>query len=89
VVNQFNSKSWDVDGGAGATADGTRVHLSDYVGGTNQQWRAKSTGTGTYRFVARHSNKFLAVDGSSTANGAKLSQQSCNGSAAQSFRLSA
>ncbi|MBV2353907.1 RICIN domain-containing protein [Streptomyces sp. J2-1] len=87
VVNQHNNKSWDVDGGAGATADGAKVHLWDYVGGTNQQWRAESTGTGTYRFVARHSNKCLSIDGSSTANGAKVSQQSCNGSAAQSFRL--
>nr|WP_233841494.1 RICIN domain-containing protein [Streptomyces microflavus] len=40
-----------------------------------------------YRFVARHSGKCLAVDGSSTANGAKLSQQPCNNSPAQSFAL--
>ncbi|MEU8950370.1 RICIN domain-containing protein [Streptomyces sp. NPDC048489] len=87
VVNQFNNKSWDVDGGSGATADGTKVHLWDYVGGTNQQWRAETVASGQYRFVARHSNKCLAVDGSSTANGAKLSQQTCSGSTAQSFRL--
>ncbi|EGX58450.1 putative glycosyl hydrolase [Streptomyces zinciresistens K42] len=87
VVNQFNNKSWDVDGGSGATADGTKVHLWDYVGGTNQQWRAESVASGQYRFVARHSNKCLAVDGSSTADGAKLSQQTCSGSAAQTFRL--
>ncbi|MFJ3867609.1 RICIN domain-containing protein [Streptomyces nigra] len=87
VVNQHNNKSWDVDGGAGATADGTKVHLWDYVGVTNQQWRAEPLASGQYRFVARHSDKCLTVDGSSTANGAKLSQQSCSGSTAQSFRL--
>ncbi|MFE7034089.1 RICIN domain-containing protein [Streptomyces sp. NPDC057621] len=87
VVNQHNNKAWDVDGGSGATADGVKVHLWDYTGGTNQQWRAESVASGQYRFVARHSNKCLAVDGSSTANGAKLSQQTCSGSAAQSFRL--
>ena len=88
VVNQFNNKSWDVDGGSGATADGIKVHLWDYVGGTNQQWRIEAIGgVGQYRLVARHSGKCLTVDGSSTANGAMLSQQSCSGSAAQSFSL--
>ncbi|MFE6286616.1 RICIN domain-containing protein [Streptomyces sp. NPDC057877] len=88
VVNQHNAKAWDVDGGSGATADGVRVHLWDYVGGTNQQWRPEPVGTaGRYRFVARHSGKCLTVDGSSTANGARLSQQPCSGSPAQSFGL--
>ncbi|MFF7340523.1 RICIN domain-containing protein [Streptomyces sp. NPDC008163] len=88
VVNRHNSKVWDVDGGPGATASGTRVHLWSYVGGTNQQWRAEPSGTaGRYRFVARNSGKCLAVDGASTANGAHLSQQPCDGSAAQTFSL--
>lgn len=88
VVNRHNTKVWDVDGGPGATAAGTKVHLWSYVGGTNQQWRAESSGAvGQYRFVARNSGKCLAVDGASTANGAHLSQQSCDGSAAQRFAL--
>ncbi|NGO76304.1 glycosyl hydrolase [Streptomyces sp. YC504] len=88
VVNQFNSRAWDVDGGPGATADGTKVHLWSYEGGTNQQWRPEPVGTtGRYRFVARHSGKCLAVDGSSTANGARLSQQPCGSSTAQAFTL--
>ncbi|MGQ4490830.1 RICIN domain-containing protein [Streptomyces sp. 372A] len=88
VVNRHNGKVWDVDGGPGATASGTRVHLWSYVGGSNQQWRAEPSGTaGRYRFVARNSGKCLAVDGGSTANGAHLSQQPCDGSAAQAFSL--
>ncbi|MFC9177349.1 RICIN domain-containing protein [Streptomyces sp. NPDC057107] len=88
VVNRHNTKVWDVDGGAGATADGTKVHLWSYVGSTNQQWRPEPLATtGRYRFVARHSGKCLTVDSSSTANGARLSQQPCNGAAAQSFAL--
>ncbi|MEW1892627.1 RICIN domain-containing protein [Streptomyces sp. NBC_00523] len=88
VVNRHNSKVWDVDGGPGATASGTRVHLWSYVGGTNQQWRAEPSGAaGRYRFVARNSGKCLAVDDGSTANGAHLSQQPCDGSAAQTFSL--
>ncbi|WP_432063561.1 RICIN domain-containing protein [Streptomyces sp. S1] len=88
VVNQFNSRAWDVDGGPGATAAGIRVHLWSYVGGTNQQWRPEATGTtGQYRFVARHSAKCLAVDDASTADGARLSQRNCDGSAAQRFAL--
>ncbi|WP_408992709.1 RICIN domain-containing protein [Streptomyces sp. 1268] len=88
VVNRHNAKAWDVDGGPGATADGTRVHLWSYEGGVNQQWRPEAlAGAGQYRFVARHSGKCLAVDNSSTANGARLSQQPCSGSSAQVFSL--
>ncbi|MFJ6513488.1 RICIN domain-containing protein [Streptomyces sp. NPDC091406] len=87
VVNRHNAKAWDVDGGSGATADGARVHLWSYVGGVNQQWRAEARSGGQYRFVARHSGKCLGVDNSSTANGARLSQQTCSGSPAQAFTL--
>ncbi|MDX3594767.1 RICIN domain-containing protein [Streptomyces sp. ID03-2B] len=88
VVNRHNAKAWDVDGGAGATTDGTKVHLWSYEGGVNQQWRPEAlSGSGRYRFVARHSGKCLAVDNSSTADGARLSQQPCSGSAAQAFTL--
>ncbi|MFJ5778877.1 RICIN domain-containing protein [Streptomyces sp. NPDC093094] len=88
VVNQFNSRVWDVAGGPNATADGTRVHLWSYVGGTNQQWRPEPVGaTGRHRFVARHSGKCLAVDNGSAADGARLSQQPCSTSNAQTFTL--
>ncbi|WP_434598979.1 RICIN domain-containing protein [Streptomyces sp. A5-4] len=88
VVNRHNSKAWDVDGGPSATSNGAKVHLWTYGGGSNQQWRPEPVGTnGQYRFTARHSGKCLTVNGSSTANGAKLSQQSCDGSTAQAFTL--
>ncbi|WP_097870026.1 RICIN domain-containing protein [Streptomyces sp. rh34] len=88
VVNRHNAKAWDVDGGSGATADGVRVHLWSYEGGLNQQWRPETLAGGArYRFVARHSGKCLAVDNSSTADGARLSQQPCSGSPAQAFTL--
>ncbi|MFJ1801392.1 RICIN domain-containing protein [Streptomyces sp. NPDC088180] len=87
VVNRHNAKVWDVDGGSGATADGTKVHLWSYEGGVNQQWRPEALGGGQYRFVARHSGKCLGVDNSPTADGARLSQQSCSGSPAQAFTL--
>ncbi|MFD4025896.1 RICIN domain-containing protein [Streptomyces sp. NPDC058576] len=86
VVNRHNAKVWDVDG-SGATADGAKVHLWSYVGGVNQQWRPEALSGGRYRFVARHSGKCLDVDSSSTANGARLSQQPCSGSPAQAFSL--
>ncbi|WP_250292327.1 RICIN domain-containing protein [Streptomyces atroolivaceus] len=88
VVNRHNARAWDVDGGAGATGNGTRVHLWTYGGGSNQQWKPESAGGGgQYRFTARHSGKCLTVEGSSTADGARLSQQPCDGSAAQAFTL--
>lgn len=88
VVNRNGGKVWDVDGGPGATAAGTKVHLWSYVAGANQQWKAEPVGTaGQFRFVARHSGKCLSVDGASTANGARLSQQVCDGSSAQAFAL--
>ncbi|MFE9913113.1 RICIN domain-containing protein [Streptomyces clavifer] len=88
VVNRHNGKAWDVDGGAGATANGTKVHLWTYEGGTNQQWRPEPLGTnGQYRFTARHSGKCLTVNASSTANGAGLAQQPCDGTGAQKFTL--
>ncbi|MEV7105270.1 RICIN domain-containing protein [Streptomyces atroolivaceus] len=87
VVNRHNAKAWDVDGGAGATGNGTRVHLWTYGGGSNQQWKPESASGGQYRFTARHSGKCLTVEGSSTVDGARLSQQPCDGSAAQAFTL--
>jgi glucosylceramidase len=88
VVNRNASTLvWDVDGGPGATGDGTQVHLWSYAGGTNQQWQAVSLGNGTYRFVARNSGKCLDVRDVSTADGAQLQQWTCTGGPAQIFRL--
>jgi hypothetical protein len=77
---------WDVVGGAGATADGVKVNLWSYVGGTNQQWRPTVVAGPYYQFVARHSGRCLDVPGSSTAD-LQLQQYTCNSTGAQLFSL--
>lgn len=42
---------------------------------------------GVFTFKAAHSGKCLDVSGASTANGAAVQQWSCNGSAAQTFKI--
>ena len=46
-----------------------------------------SEGGGYYHFVSRHSGKCLDVPAASTADSVQLVQYTCNGTAAQSFRL--
>lgn len=86
VVNQHAGKAWDVDGGPGATADGARIHLWTYVGGTNQQWRPTRSGD-LYTFTARHSGKCLTLGTATTTNGTGFTQQPCGNAATQQFRL--
>jgi hypothetical protein len=74
---------WDIAG----TADGALVQLWSYGGGLNQQWLPVSEGNGYYRFVARSTGKCLDVPGASTADGVQLQQYTCNGTAAQSFKM--
>ncbi|MGW2338347.1 ThuA domain-containing protein [Streptomyces sp. NPDC001685] len=71
-----------------STADGAPLQLWAYGGGGNQQWLPVREGDGAYRFTARHSGKCLSTTGGS-ANGVQLVQRPCDGSAAQSFRLTA
>ena len=70
-----------------STADTAPIQLWSYGGGNNQQWRAESEGGGYYRLVNRSSGKCLDVPGASTADSVQLIQYTCNGTAAQSFRL--
>ncbi len=87
VVNRHASTLvWDVSNVS--TADNAAVHLWAYVGGNNQQWQPVSMGGGYYKFVNRNSGKCLDVPAASTADGTKLVQYTCNGTGAQSFRLS-
>ena len=87
VTNRNAGLVWDVTGGPGATAIGTKIQLWSYGGGTNQQWMPVSLGNGTYKFVARNSGLCLDVPSASTANGVQLQQYTCNGTAAQAFVL--
>lgn len=82
------NEAWDVTGGPSATASGTPVQTWSYGGGTNQQWQAVAGPGGYYTFVARNSGLCLDVPNASTANGVQLQVYTCNGTAAQNFRLS-
>lgn len=81
------NEAWDVTGGPSATASGTPVQTWSYGGGTNQQWQAVAGSGGYYTFVARNSGLCLDVPNASTANGVQLQVYTCNGTAAQNFRL--
>ncbi|GID27894.1 RICIN domain-containing protein [Paractinoplanes brasiliensis] len=70
-----------------STADNAPIQTWAYGGGANQQWLPVDEGGGYYRFVNRNSGKCLDVPAASTADGVQLVQYTCNGTAAQSFRL--
>ncbi|MEO3809607.1 RICIN domain-containing protein [Sphaerisporangium sp. B11E5] len=72
-----------------STADNAPIQTWAYGGGGNQQWLPVSEGGGYFRFVNRNSGKCLDVPAASTADGVQLVQYTCNGTAAQSFRLTA
>ncbi|MGW1723518.1 RICIN domain-containing protein [Streptomyces sp. NPDC002306] len=79
------TKAWDVTDVS--TADSALVQLWAYGGGTNQQWQAVAQADGAYHFVNRNSGKCLDVPSASTADSVQLQQYTCNGTAAQSFRV--
>ncbi len=90
VVNRLSApqnQSWDVTGGTGATAPGVPIQTWAYAGATNQQWQAVPAGNGYYQLVVRSSGLCLDVPDASTGNGTVLQQYTCNGTAAQAFRL--
>ncbi|MEV4638015.1 ThuA domain-containing protein [Actinoplanes sp. NPDC049548] len=70
-----------------SVADNAPVQTWAYSGGANQQWQQVAEGDGYHHFVNRNSGKCLTVPGASTADSVQLVQYTCNGSAAQSFRL--
>ncbi|WP_410658797.1 RICIN domain-containing protein [Amycolatopsis sp. lyj-112] len=86
-VNTRNNPAqvWDV--ADVSAADGGLIHLWTYGGGNNQQWQPVEESGGAYHFVSRNSGKCLDIPGASTADSAQLQQYACNGSGAQSFRL--
>ncbi|NYH40652.1 hypothetical protein HNR22_000379 [Micromonospora jinlongensis] len=86
-VNNRNNSAQVLDVTNVSTADSAPIQLWSYSGGNNQQWRAESEGDGYYRLVNRLSGKCLDVPAASTADSVQLVQYTCNGTAAQSFRL--
>ncbi len=84
-INNRNNAAQVIDVSGVSAADDAPLHLWSYGGGNNQQWQPVSEAGGHYRFVSRHSGKCLTVPGSS--DGVQLTQVTCDGRAAQSFRL--
>lgn len=72
-----SGKSLDVD--SFATYNGANVMLWDYWGGTNQQFRFQSAGSGKWRIINRNSELCLDVAGISAADGANILQWECIG----------
>jgi hypothetical protein len=72
-----------------STADNAPIQTWSYSGGNNQQWQAVAEAGGSYHFVNRNSGKCLDVPAASQADSVQLVQYTCNGTAAQSFQLTA
>ncbi|MFK4084702.1 RICIN domain-containing protein [Kribbella sp. NPDC020789] len=86
-VNVRTNPAQVVDVSNVSTADGALVHLWAYGGGSNQQWLPVEEADGAYHLVSRNSGKCLDVPSASTADSVQLQQYTCNGTAAQSFRI--
>ncbi|WP_405059423.1 RICIN domain-containing protein [Kribbella sp. NBC_01505] len=86
-VNVRTSPAQVVDVSNVSTADNALVHLWAYGGGNNQQWLPVEEADGAYHLVNRNSGKCLDVPSASTADSVQLVQFTCNGSAAQAFRI--
>jgi hypothetical protein len=71
-----------------STADNAPLQLWSWSSGQNQQWQPVRESTGRYHFIARHSGRCLSA-AASAANSVQLTQRACDGSAAQSFALTA
>jgi hypothetical protein len=76
---------WDVKDVS--TADNAPIQLWLFSNGANQRWQPVEEADGAYHFVNGLSGKCLDVPSASTADSVRLGQYTCNGSAAQSFRL--
>ncbi len=79
------SEAWNVVNNG--TASGSLIQLWTYAGNPNEEWMAVSLGNGSYKFVGQGSGLCLDVPGASTANGVQLQIYTCNGTAAQAFKL--
>jgi endoglucanase len=79
------SEAWNVVNNG--TASGSLIQLWTYAGNPNEEWMAVSLGNGYYKFVGQGSGLCLDVPGASTANGVQLQIYTCNGTAAQAFKL--
>jgi len=86
-VNNRGNSAQALDVTNVSVADSAPIQTWAYSGGNNQQWTAVSEGGGYYHLVNRNSGKCLDVPAASTADSVQLVQYTCNGTAAQSYRL--
>lgn len=87
-VSPVNAPAIALDVDSFSTSDGGNVMLWEYWGGSNQQFRFQSAGTGRWRIINRNSERCLDVEGISTADGANIFQWTCiAGNSNQQFEL--
>ncbi|MGW3290146.1 ThuA domain-containing protein [Streptomyces sp. NPDC001002] len=87
-INARSNPAQVIDVAERSTADNAPLQLWAYSSGTNQQWQPVKEASGNYHFAARHSGKCLTASTAAT-NSVQLTQRTCDGSAAQSFQLTA
>ncbi|WP_158823402.1 RICIN domain-containing protein [Granulicella sp. S156] len=79
------AETWNVTGNG--TTNGSLIQTWTYAGNSNEEWEAVSLGNGYYKFVGQGSGLCLDTPSASTANGVQLQIYTCNGTAAQAFKL--
>ncbi|WP_158823403.1 RICIN domain-containing protein [Granulicella sp. S156] len=79
------TETWNVTGNG--TTNGSLIQTWTYSGNSNEEWEAVSLGNGYYKFVGQGSGLCLDTPSASTANGVQLDIYTCNGTAAQAFKL--
>ena len=79
------AETWNVTGNG--TTNGSLIQTWTYAGNPNEEWEAVSLGNGYYKFVGQGSGLCLDTPSASTANGVQLQIYTCNGTAAQAFKL--
>ncbi|GAA0562271.1 RICIN domain-containing protein [Paractinoplanes ferrugineus] len=87
-INQRNNTAQALDVTDVSTADNAKIQTWTYSDGLNQQWQAVAEGSGYFHLVNRNSGKCLDVPSASTADSVQLVQHTCNGTGAQSFKIS-
>jgi hypothetical protein len=85
--SQSQGESWNIVGGASATAPGALLQTWNYggTGNTNALFSATLQYSGYYTFAPDSSG--LCLEAPSTSSGTQLDQNTCHANAAQSFSL--
>lgn len=70
----FNGLSWSIAGQS--TSNGALLRQYSDYGGDSQRFLLQPVGDGSFKIIAKHSDKHLAIHPASNTNGAKVVQQS-------------